>query len=167
MDQCSTSYSYTFKSLELFRELKSTVDSIRKKEGGYSEHEAMTLDVIIAGSMSPTIFDKTNDNSWTQNEFRTVWGVQFDHETMLKRLTRKQNFVMGDLGGLVDDTKWHNSGNWWNDDAIKLFRSFYELPSPAVYLDHTGRKVSFTNFDGDREYDFLYGINPKSYFFFN
>lgn len=151
-------YTYTFKSLELFTELKNTVDSIRKKDGGFTENEAISMDVIISGSMSPTMFD----DDWTHDEFRNVWGVQFDHKTLKKRLGRKLHFTEGDLSALVDDTKWSNSGNWWDDEAIELFRGFYKLPSPAVYVDHTGRKISFTNLDGETEYDFLFGINPKS-----
>lgn len=156
MDQTS-SYNNTFESLKLFDELKSTVDSLKSKKGGLSEREAKSLDVIISGSMSPKIFE-----SMTYNDFRGVWNVQFDYKTLKKRLARKINFLEGELGALIDDQKWHNSGNWWDDDAIELFRDFYRIPSPAVYLDHTGRKVSFTNFEGKKEYDFLYGLNPKS-----
>ena len=79
----------------------------------------------------------------------------------MNRLERKSHFDGGDIGALIDDIKWKNSGHWWNDDAIELFRSFYSLSSPTVYLDHTGRKISYINFDGKREYDFVYGINPQ------
>ena len=139
------------------RELKDTVHKISSKRRGFSEPESITLDVIIGGSMSPTTFiDATYD------DFRNDWGVQFDYGTLQRRMRRKQLVLEGDLGGLVDMNKWDDSGNKWNTEAIKLFRSFYVLPSPAIYLDHTGRKVNFTNFDGEPEYDFLYGINPKS-----
>ena len=74
----------------------------------------------------------------------------------------KDDFLEGDLGALVMDSKWDASGNKWDEDDISLFRSFYQLPSPAVYLDHTGRKVHFKDFDGVKQYDFLYGVNPKS-----
>ena len=99
----------------------------------------------------------------TYNDFRNDWGgISFDHGTLKKRFQRKIEFEEGDLGALVDTTKWETSGNAWDDDAIDLFRSFYVLPSPAVYLDNTGRKVHYTNFEGEKEYDFLYGLNPKS-----
>ena len=159
MDQVST-YNKTFESLKLFDELKSTVDTLRAKEGGSSEHEAITMDVIISGSMSPKMFE-----SMTHNDFRGLWGVQFDYKTTMKRLNTKIHFTEGELGALIDDSKWHNSGNWWHDEAIELFRSFYRLPSPAVYLDSTGRKVNFKNFEGKKEYDFLYGIHPKGMIF--
>ena len=102
----------------------------------------------------------------TYNDFRNDWGgIGFDHGTLKKRFERKLAFGSGDLGALVDTSKWENSGNAWDAEAIDLFRSFYVIPSPAVYLDSTGRKVHFTNFDGEKEYDFLYGINPKSIHF--
>ena len=62
----------------------------------------------------------------------------------------------------MDNSKWEGSGNKWNSEAIDLFRSFYKLPSPAIYLDATGRKVNFKNFNGEEEYDFLYGITSQS-----
>ena len=114
----------------------------------------------MAGSLSPDTFDTT-----TYNDFRNDWGgIQFDYDTLNKRLERKIEFENGNIGALVDFEKWEDSGNSWDEDAIALFRNFYVLPSPAVYLDHTGRKVNFTNFEGEKEYDFLYGINPKSNF---
>ena len=118
------------------------------------------MDVLVGGSLSPDIFDTT-----TYIDFRNDWGgIQFDYETLNKRLERKVQFENGNLGALVDFNKWEDSGNAWSEDAISLFRDFYTLPSPAVYLDNTGRKVNFTNFEGEKEYDFLYGINPKSNF---
>ena len=107
--------------------------------------------------MDPEILDKM-----TIRGFRDAWGVEFDHVTLKKRINRKIQFEAGDMGALVDHTKWEGSGNAWDDEAINLFRDFYALPSPAVYLDHTGRKVDFKNFDGKDEYGFLYGINTKS-----
>ena len=120
----------------------------------------MSIDVLVAGSLSPDTFDTI-----TYNDFRNDWGgIQFDYDTLNKRLERKIEFENGNLGALVDFEKWEDSGNSWDEDAIALFRNFYVLPSPAVYLDHTGRKVNFKNFEGEEEYDFLYGINPKSNF---
>ena len=110
---------------------------------------------------SSTFENQTYDN------FRDTWGVQFDFVTLKNRLERKLQFEAGDLGALVDESKWENSGHAWDDDAIELFRSFYELPSPAIYLDTLGRKVSFTNFDDKKDYDFLYGINCQSKFSFD
>ena len=107
--------------------------------------------------MSPQTFVNN-----TYNNFRGDWGVEFDFTTLRKRFDRKMEVLEGDLGALVDTSKWETSGNVWDDESISLFRNFYQLPSPAVYLDHTGRKVNFTNFDGEKEYDFLYGLNPKS-----
>ena len=154
----SSDFNRSYGSLNLMEELKSTVNIISSKDGGYTETEAITLDVIIAGSMSPTTFDNT-----TYRGFRDDWGgIQFDYNTLQKRLNRKQSFLDGNLGGLVDMTKWDGSGNKWDSEAIDLFRSFYKLPSPAVYLDHTGRKVKFNDFNGDEQFEFLYGINPKS-----
>ena len=109
--------------------------------------------------------------SWYFSKYHLQWlpewlgGIQFDYSTLQKRLQRKIDFEEGDLGALVDTSKWETSGHAWDDEAIDLFRSFYVLPSPAVYLDTTGRKVSYTNFDGDEEYDFLYGLNPQSTIF--
>jgi len=107
--------------------------------------------------MSPQTFEHGS-----YNDFRKDWGVEFDHNTLKKRLERKGKFLEGDHDALIDDSKWENSGNKWNDEAIDLFRSFYKLPSPAVYLDTTGRKIPFNDFDGKKEYDLLYGITPKS-----
>ena len=107
--------------------------------------------------MDPEILDKM-----TIRGFRDEWGVQFDHDTLLSRLERKRSFMDGDLDALIDHEKWKGSGNSWDDDAINLFRDFYRLPSPAVYVDNTGRKVNFTDFEGKKEYDFLFGINMKS-----
>ena len=141
----------------MFENLKNTIDNIRGKVGGLSENETITLDVIIAGSMDP---ETTGD--FSLRDFRDLWGVQFDGETLKKRSERKQKFLDGDLGALVDESKWDGSGNWWDDDAIDLFRSFYRLPSPAVYVDCSGRKVHFKNFKGEPEYDFLCGLTVKS-----
>ena len=108
--------------------------------------------------MSPDTF---TDSSY--KEFGLDWGGRkFDHKTLKRRLDLKTEFLAGDLGALVNNNKWESSGNKWGDDAILLMRKFYELPSPAVYLDNTGRKINFKNFNGDPEYDFLYGLNPKS-----
>ena len=108
--------------------------------------------------MSPDTFVNN-----TYNDFRNDWGeISFAHGTLKKRFERKMAFESGDLGALVDTSKWENSGHAWDKEAIDLFREFYVIPSPAVYLDSTGRKVHFTNFEGEKEYDFLYGINPKS-----
>ena len=156
MDQ-SSSFSRTFESLNLFNNLKAKVDAIRSKKGGYTKNEGITLDVIIAGSMGPeTLADMT------VRGFRAAWGVQFDGATLNKRRERALKFDEGFLGALIDDTKWEGSGKYWDDEAISLFRTFYQLPSPAVYLDTSGRKVNFKNFMGESEYDFLYGLNPKS-----
>lgn len=144
-------------SLTLFEELKSTVHKISSKQGGKTNNESITLDILISGSMSPTTFE-----TQTYDDFRHTWGVQFDFNTLKRRLERKLEFEGGDLGALVDESKWENSGHAWDDDAIDLFRSFYELPSPAIYLDTLGRKVNFTNFDDQKDYDFLYGINCQS-----
>ena len=129
--------------------------------GERTETEAISLDVLVSGSMSPDTFVNN-----TYNEFRNDWGgIAFDHCTLKKRLDRKLEFEAGDMGALVDTSKWETSGNAWDDNAIALFRKFYQLPSPAVYLDNTGRKVHYTNFDGEKEYNFLYGLNPKSIYF--
>ena len=161
MDQ-SSNFSRTYGGLTKWEEIKSTAKKISSKRGGKSEAEGITLDIIVAGSMSPDIFETTS-----YRDFRNDWGgIAFDYDTLNKRLERKIEFENGDLGALVDFGKWEESGNAWDEDAIDLFRSFYVLPSPAVYLDHTGRKVNFTNFDGEKEYDFLYGINPKSNTYF-
>lgn len=156
MDQCSD-FDRTHGSLLLFNELKNTVNIISSKKGGYTETEAITLDVIVGGSLSPTTFENT-----TYNAFREDWGVQFNYNTLQKRLERKKSFLEGNLGGLVDMTKWDGSGNKWDSEAIDLFRSFYKFPSPAIYVDHTGRKVKFTDFNGEEQYELLFGINPKS-----
>ena len=137
------------------------MNKISSKIGGYTENEAKTLDVIITGSMSPHTFE-----NGSYNDFRNDWGVEFDYNTLQKRMERKKDFLDGNYGALVDDSKWENSGNKWNSEAIDLFRNFYKLPSPAVYLDTSGRKVNFTNFDGKKDYDLLYGITPKSIFCF-
>ena len=108
--------------------------------------------------MSSTTFENTS-----YVDFRDDWGgIQFDYSTLQRRLGLKNDFSNGDLGALVTDSKWDGSGNKWDEDAISLFRSFYKLPSPAVYIDHTGRKVHFYDFDGVKQYDQLYGVNPKS-----
>ena len=107
---------------------------------------------------------ETTLDDMTIRWFRDHFGIEFDFNTLKRRLDRKMKFDQGDLGALIDDSKWDDSGNWWSDDAIHLFRKFYQIPSPAVYIDHTGRKIHFTNFDGEDEYDFLYGLNPKSTF---
>ena len=153
----SSDFSRTHSSLTLFHELKQTVSAISCKRGGKTEKESITLDCIISGSMSPTTFDDT-----TYREFRQDWGSQFDFETLRRRFDAKVEFDAGNLDALVDFTKWEGSGHNWDDEAIDLFRSFYQLPSPAVYLDHTGRKVNFKDFDGKDQYEFLHGLNPKS-----
>ena len=159
MDQ-SSNFSRTYGGLTKWEEIKNTAKKISSKRGGKTEMEAISMDVLVGGSLSPDIFDTT-----TYNDFRNDWGgIQFDYETLNKRLERKVQFENGNLGALVDFNKWEDSGNAWSEDAISLFRDFYTLPSPAVYLDNTGRKVNFTNFEGEKEYDFLYGINPKSNF---
>ena len=160
MDQ-SSDFSRTFGGLTKWEEIKSTVKKISSKRGGKTETEAICLDVLVGGSLSPDTFDNTS-----YEDFRNDWGgIQFDYGTLQKRLQRKVDFEAGDLGALVDTSKWETSGNAWDGEAIDLFRMFYQLPSPAVYLDHTGRKVNYTNFEGEKEYDFLYGLNPKSTIF--
>ena len=156
----NTDFSRTYGGLTKWEEIKSTVKQISSKPGGKTEVEAISLDVLVSGSMSSDTFVNN-----TYNEFRHDWGIAFDHCTLKKRLDRKLEFEAGDLGALVDTSKWETSGNAWDEEAIDLFRKFYQLPSPAVYLDHTGRKVHFTNFDGEKEYDFMYGLNPKSIYF--
>jgi len=157
LDQ-SSPFSRTYGGLTKWEEIKSTVKKLSSKRGGKSEAEGITLDVLVAGSMSPDIFE-----TGSYRDFRNDWGeIGFDYNTLNKRLNRKIEFENGDLGALVDFNKWDGSGNYWDEEAITLFRNFYYLPSPAVYLDHTGRKVNFTNFEGEKEYDFLFGINPKS-----
>ena len=158
MDQ-SSSFSRTYESLTLNDEIKNTVCKLGSKVGGLTESEAITMDVLISSSMTETTLD-----DMTIRGFRDHFGIEFDFNTLKRRLDRKMKFDQGDLGALIDDSKWDDSGNWWSDEAIGLFRKFYQLPSPAVYIDHTGRKIHFTNFDGEDEYDFMYGLNPKSTF---
>ena len=160
MDQ-SSDFSRTYGGLTKWEEIKSTVQKLSSKRGGKSETRAISLDVLVGGSLSPDTFDNTS-----YVDFRNDWGgIQFDYSTFQKRLERKMDFNDGDLGALVDTSKWEGSGHAWDDEAIDLFRSFFVLPSPAVYLDTSGRKVNFTDFDGHEEYDFLFGLNPQSTFF--
>ena len=77
-------------------EKTNTVQIISSKKGGYTEPEAISLDVIIGGSMSPTTFIDT-----TYVEFRNDWGGQFDYATLQMRMERKQHVLDGNLGGLV------------------------------------------------------------------
>ena len=77
LDQTSSTFTRSFRSLIAFTELKSTVNKISSKQGGYTENEVISLDVIVTGSMSPTTFQ-----NGTYDDFRSDWGVQFDYNTL-------------------------------------------------------------------------------------
>ena len=73
------------------------------------------------------------------------------------RYDRLGSYLNGTSDGLIDESKYDGSGWHWPEEAVDLFKDWWadRGEDAAIYIDQLGRKLSFKDYEGDWQYDFM------------